>query len=251
MSQIQTILEKIQGNLKNSQGTTEELNEYDCPECKDKEVIIAELDGDWVMRECKCKPKKKMRRLLKASGLTESLREFTFNNLDPRPKQKEMYEEAYNYVKNYPEIKGQKCNGLAFTGTVGVGKTHLMAAIANNLLAKGISVCFVNTPVLIKELRKSQFEDSNKVEEQLEIISNAEVAIFDDLAKEKSTEWVQTQYYTIANNRYIKRLPTLFSTNCDIDELEDKLGDATASRLYAMTKDRLIHVVDDDYRMIE
>ncbi len=139
---------------------------------------------------------------------------------------------------------------MAFTGTVGTGKTHLLAAISNNLLARGVAVCFVNTPSFISELRRSQFQEG-KLYKQISRINTTEVVIFDDLAKEKSTEWVQNQYYEIINHRYINYLPTLFSTNCNMDEIEDKLGDATASRLYAMTKERLIHIEDDDYRMVE
>lgn len=241
---------RIQNNL-STQGDTLELNNYDCQVCKDREIVVVEVADDWVARECKCKEQKRMRRIIKSSGLTEELKKYTFGNFSPRPKQELMFKTAYTYVKDYPEIKEARCKGLAFTGTVGVGKTHLLAAIANNLLSKKIIVCFVNTPELIDELRESQFKDSNKMEKQLDIIKKSEVIIFDDLAKEKTSEWVQNQYYKIINHRYINGLATLFSTNCSMEELEDKLGDATASRLYAMTKDRLIHIVDDDYRMVE
>jgi len=224
--------------------------EYECTDCKDREFLYKEHGGDWVAVPCHCRPKKRMRRLIRASGLTEMLRKKTFDNFKPKPKQQEMYRVATDFAKNYPNIKNKRCNGLAYTGTVGTGKTHLLAAIANFLLSKGISVCFVNTPSFISELRRSQFEEG-RIDEQVDAISNIEVVVFDDLAKEKSTEWVQNQYYKIVNHRYINNLPTLFSTNSNMEELEEKLGDATASRLYAMTKDRLIHIVDEDHRIIE
>ncbi len=75
------------------------------------------------------------------------------------------------------------------------------------------------------------------------------VCIFDDVASEKPSEWVQTQYYRILDMRYRLRLTTLFSTNFTFDQIAERLGDAVSSRLYALTKERQFYLEADDYRI--
>jgi len=189
--------------------------------------------------------------VLKSSGLTELLKTKTFATFNPK-EQPEMYKIALDYAVNFKEIEAEKCNGLAFVGAIGNGKTHLLTAIANYLLDSGVQVIFVNTPELIAELRQAQFDDGQSITKKIDHIKNARIVIFDDLAKEKITAWVATQYYMIINHRYIHGLPVLFSSNCDFEELEEKIQDpAIVSRLMAMTKDRLIVCKGDDYRIKE
>lgn len=192
--------------------------------------------------------KKIQNNILKSSGLTEFLKTKIFKNFN-QSKQPELYRVAKEYADNYSVIKNERCNGLAFIGSVGNGKTHLLAAIANKLLKKDILVVFINTPELIAELRAAQFGEN--LDKKINLIKNAPVVIFDDLAKEKPTDWVRTQYYMIINHRYINNLPVLFSSNCTFEELEDRLGEATTSRLMAMTKDRLVMCNGEDYRIKE
>ena len=191
-----------------------------------------------------------MERLMKTSCLSNELKQKKFSNYIKTEANKEAYQTAYDYVHKFSEIRHSRNNGLAYTGKVGTGKTHLLSAIANNLLSKRIPVLFINTPNLLAELREAQFsEDRSEMEKKIGMVSNVEVAIFDDLAKEKVSEWGQTQYYRIINQRYLESLPTLFSSNCDWDELASKLGEATASRLYEMTKGRTVHCAGEDWRM--
>lgn len=191
-----------------------------------------------------------MERLVKTSCLSDELKQKSFSSYTKTANNTEAYNTAYHYVQKFTEIRNQRNNGLAYTGKVGTGKTHLLSAIANNLLSKRIPVLFINTPNLLAELREAQFsDDKSEMERKINMIGNIDVVIFDDLAKEKISEWGQTQYYRIINNRYLEALPTLFSSNCDWDELSEKLGEATASRLYEMTKGRTVHCTGEDWRM--
>ena len=188
--------------------------------------------------------------MVRTSGLSDELKGKSFSNYAKTDTNKEAYQAAYDYVYEFSDIKGQRDNGLAYTGKVGTGKTHLLAAITNNLLKKMVPTLFINTPNLLAELLAAQFsEDRSEMERKISAVSNIDVAIFDDLAKEKVSEWGQTQYYRIINHRYLEGLPTLFSSNCSWDELSDKLGEATASRLYEMTKERTVHCTGEDWRM--
>lgn len=227
-----------------------QTGDYQCSKCEDRELVIEIRNGQEVAVPCECRHQKIIDRLIKNSGLTDELKKKTFSNFKISKATKAMFDIAYSYVKEFDLVRNERPNGVAFTGTVGTGKTHLLAAIANNLLAKMVPVLFINTPNLLAELLTAQFsEDRTEMERKIGLVSNVDVAIFDDLAKEKVSEWGQTQYYRIINYRYLEGLPTLFSSNCDFDQLSDKLGEATMSRLYEMTRERVANIKADDYRL--
>jgi len=223
---------------------------YRCQMCLDTGMKVI-IEGNREMAiPCECQRQKAIDRMITRSGLTNELRKKNFTGYAASKETAEMRETAWKYVKDFDQIRNECPNGMALTGTVGVGKTHLLAAIANNLLAKKIPVLYVNTPDFMAELLASQFsQDRSELDKKITMAASVAVAIFDDLAKEKVSEWGQTQYYRIINARYQDNLPTLFSSNCDWDQLGDKLGDAVMSRLYAMTRGRVAHVVAKDYRM--
>jgi len=246
---IEEILEKLRGNLRISSQPTQ-TTDYQCPKCQDRELIVEIRDGEEIAVPCECREQKIIDRLIKHSGLTDELKLKSFSGFKITKATKAMFDIAYTYAKDFNKIRNERPNGVAFTGTVGTGKTHLLAAIANNLLTRRVPVLFINTPDLLAELLTAQFsEDRSEMERKIGLVSNVDVAIFDDLAKEKISEWGQTQYYRIINHRYLEGLPTLFSSNCDWDQLVDKLGEATISRLYEMTRGRVANIKTYDYRL--
>ncbi len=227
--------------------------QYDCPHCRDSEFIITrDAEGLPLARRCECHQRKNLKRLIRSSMLTNEMQEWTFDNYNPDRFTKELYEAAKDYAQNFDEIKQGKNNGFGFIGPVGVGKTHLMAAIANTILQKFVRLIFVNTVSLIYELRLAEFQRDNleDINQKVYQLQNSDVVLFDDLAKEKSTEWTQMQYYRIIDHRYIHRLPTGWTTNCSLGELAEKLGEATTSRLVQMAGGRIIQVSPgaSDYR---
>jgi DNA replication protein DnaC len=108
----------------------------------------------------------------------------------------------------------------------------------------------VNDTDIVAELRQGQFaDDTDRFENVIQGLENAELLIWDDLGKAKTMEWVLNQYYRVINFRYRKGLPTCFSTNEDRDTLAERIGDATASRLFAMCRGRLVLCEGPDYRL--
>jgi DNA replication protein DnaC len=236
--------------LRISSQPTQTTEYHQCPKCQDRELIVEIRDSEEIAVPCECREQKIIDRLIKHSGLTDELKLKSFSGFKITKATKAMFDIAYGYAKDFSKIRNERPNGVAFTGTVGTGKTHLLAAIANNLLTRRVPVLFINTPSLLAELLTAQFsEDRSEMERKIGLVSNVDVAIFDDLAKEKVSEWGQTQYYRIINHRYLEGLPTLFSSNCDWDLLADKLGEATMSRLYEMTRGRVANIKTYDYRL--
>ena len=137
----------------------------------------------------------------------------------------------------------QKPQGwLILQGPNGSGKTHLAAAIALNLRAKGKPVLFMRVPDLLEFLRHAYDEQNLYVKSQgeagsmtllarLETIRRAPVLILDDLAAESDSPWVREKLYQILDFRTVEKLPTVVTINISPEEWPDKLGARIADRL--------------------
>lgn len=127
-------------------------------------------------------------------------------------------------------------------GKPGVGKTHALYA----LLTKGnIKHKFFNSAQLIDDIRAS-FND-RYMQNPVHVLKGFDGYLFiDDFGSERLTDFVQDTFYTIINDRYINRLPTIISTNYDLGEIADRLGERVASRLAEMCF--IINVTGDDRR---
>lgn len=112
---------------------------------------------------------------------------------------------------------------LFFQGGYGSGKTHLAAAIGNYRLEGGHPVIFSTAPDLLDHLRSSYTSQDYTYDELFEKLRNVELLVIDDLGTESPTEWALEKLYQLLNHRYVMRLPTIITTNHDLDELEGRI----------------------------
>jgi DNA replication protein DnaC len=146
--------------------------------------------------------------------------------------------------------------GILFTGSVGVGKTHLAVSILKMLTERGFSCLFYEFGSLLKEIQDS-YNPNTKTSELsiLRPVLEADVLVLDELGASKPTDWVRDTMAHIINTRYNDRRLTVFTTNYpdertnDRDEtLEDRIGSRLRSRLYEMC--RAVKITGSDYRRI-
>jgi DNA replication protein DnaC len=195
--------------------------------------------------------------MIKNAGLTPEQQKVRLADYKPTEQTMGMYRMVQRYLEEFPDIYASDAinKGLALTGSVGIGKTMLAMTITNELLERKIPTVYVTTPDLMGDLLATQFSEcgNEELERKINKLATVPIAIFDDVAKEKITERVRTQYFRIVDGRYRNRLTTIITSNYGMDEIEERLGenggDAIASRLYALTKGRQIHVRADDYRL--
>ncbi len=134
---------------------------------------------------------------------------------------------------------------LLLQGGYGCGKTHLAAAIANHCVDAGMATLFMTTPDLLDHLR-STFGPSSEVEydELFARVSNIPLLVLDDLGSESPTPWALEKLYQIINHRYSYRLPTVITTNTDLEQIEPRIR----SRLVDQELTRSIKIHAPDYR---
>ncbi len=114
---------------------------------------------------------------------------------------------------------------LVFHGGYGCGKTHLAAAIVNARLREGAPAVFIAVPDLLDHLRASYGagEDGEGFEARFESIRGAPLLVLDDLGTEAPTPWAAEKLFQLFNHRYNAQLPTVITTNQDLEALDERL----------------------------
>ncbi len=113
---------------------------------------------------------------------------------------------------------------LVLLGGYGCGKTHLAAAIANEQVTQGLPALFVVVPDLLDHLRASYSPNSpTTYDKRLNQVRNAPLLILDDLGTQSSTEWAQEKLFQIFNYRYNARLPTVVTSNQELEAVDVRI----------------------------
>ena len=137
----------------------------------------------------------------------------------------------------------------------GTGKTHVAAAICNELLAQNIP-CLFATGQNIFNAFGERFDNHKGVDDLIEAAGSTPLLVIDDLDKTHipaGSEYKMKVFFNILNFRYQRKLPTIITTNAhvqvtynDIEGVSEYIGRAAASRLSEGLQ--VIDMNGEDYR---
>lgn len=131
---------------------------------------------------------------------------------------------SLRYAHNQSLHFSQSLKGwLLLTGGYGCGKTHLAAAVANVAVLRGVSTLFLTVPDLLDWLRYAYDSADTNFESRFEEIRNIPLLVLDDLGTQNATAWAQEKLFQIVNYRYVNRLPTVITTNQEMEELDGRV----------------------------
>ncbi len=228
--------------------------ESPCPICKGagylvKDVPFGHPDFDRLY-PCQCKIEElDTRRLSDLRNLSDLrlLSRMTFESFVPEGyglnqlKQRNLrmaYEKAREYAAN-PQ------GWLLFLGGYGCGKTHLAAAIANYRIEHGQPALLVVVPDLLDHLRAAYSPTSPaSYDERFQMVRSAPFLVLDDLGTQSATPWAQEKLYQLFNYRYNARLPTVITTNHELEEIDVRLR----SRLVDPDLTIIVTILAPDFR---
>jgi DNA replication protein DnaC len=134
---------------------------------------------------------------------------------------------------------------LLLYGLMGTGKTHLLAAAFNALVAHGRYPLYALTPSLLDAVRDAL--DSDRPQDygaRFRAVQQAPILLLDDLGAEKRTAWTDETIFKLLDYRYRQQLPTVVATNLLPDDLEERI----ASRLQDRHIGRVVLMRGDDRR---
>ena len=126
--------------------------------------------------------------------------------------------------------------GLWLQGDVGTGKTTLAMLVSKAALDAGRSVAIYSLPRLLNLLRESMDSEGGMLD-FLDRLDAVDLLHIDDLGAENRTDWVLEQLYSIVNARYESERAIVATTNLMPDELSERLGPRTVSRLVEICGD--------------
>ena len=123
------------------------------------------------------------------------------------------------FIKKYEN--NEKCKGLYLTGNFGCGKTYLVSAVFNEIAKKGKKVSIIYYPEFLRRLKEGFSDDSREIFNK---VKKADLLLLDDIGAETVTNWNRDEILgTILQYRMQENLPTFFTSNLSLDELEEHL----------------------------
>lgn len=231
-------------------------------------VRVMSDTGLWVSRACECQEGDREERRLAGARIPERYRQYTLDGYETAFRGADQslsraHLTARRFVDAYPVDTAGK--GLLFTGSIGVGKTHLAVGVLRRLISeKGCKGLFCDYRELLKNIQNSYNSQVNTTElELLKPVFAAEVLVLDDLGAQKPNEWVWDTVALILNTRYNDKQTTIITTNypdlaagggakSDAERaareqtLGDRIGDRMRSRLAEMCVK--VEVTGEDFR---
>ncbi|MGO4890325.1 ATP-binding protein [Anaerobacillus sp. MEB173] len=248
MHGIEEVLNKLRERAslaEQSVGSEEKTNHnYQCEKCKDQLGYLNVKDGIEVWTRCNCIALKRVEKLMKSSEITSEFRKMSFGSFltgGKHPLIVAMYVCAMDYYKDFDHVQKNRQNSVALLGQPGSGKTHLLTAIANNLIQKKhLGVLYFPYVEGFNDLR----DDFEALEEKLGKMKKVDVLFIDDLFKKGSTEWEIKQMYAVINHRYLNHKPIMISSELDVDGLCE-VDEALGTRICEMCKDYTVVVKGD------
>ena len=135
---------------------------------------------------------------------------------------------------------------LVLFGGYGVGKTHLLAAIANAFHSSERSCLYVSAVALF-EVIQERIQQDREYHDLLKRAIHAPLLLIDDLDKPKPSEFREAIYYLLIDKRTLAGRPLALSSNVTPPALERWIGGAARSRLLSMLCPVEMH--GPDYRL--
>lgn len=178
------------------------------------------------------------------SLISRRLKNATLDNYIPKNRSQQIAKES---VKKYIDIFDvEDPINLLFTGSYGVGKSHLAKTIADGVMAKTnpetrrkYTAIFISVPKLLRKIRSTYNRNSEISEEDIfDVMEKVDLLILDDLGAERQNDWSEERLYDLIDSR--QGMHTVYTSNFNEEDLFELLGERNFSR-----------VVNEDTRTLE
>ena len=238
-----------------------EVRPRECPECcreregdekrleeQEREIERAAIRERW-RKEC---------------GIPSDLHCTRFDGFEP-----EFQREALRICRNYAdEFDVDNPRGAPslylYSKWPGVGKSTLMACIANHIIDSWrgdpanatLPVRFEKGPGLVRRIRatynipdeqKPYHETEEQVYAQLRTVK---LLMLDDVGKEKPSDFTRELYWYIVDERVSRGLPVVVNSRLALedDRLAELMREDTVDRLYGMCRGKMVVLTGTSYR---
>jgi DNA replication protein DnaC len=237
---------QIEADMYNKEvGKLNEIDGYDCKLCNNRgfitELAKNERFGYYYTKRiyCKCQKVRSAIRRLKASGLQNFVKDYTFEKYEAAEKwQQHIKTTAQNFLKD------DSNNWFYIGGQSGAGKSHICSAIAVQYIRDGKDVKYMLWRDEINKI-KAVVNDAQQYEDLIKPLKEIAVLYIDDLFKggkdesghqKPPSEAEVRAAFEIINYRYNNpELVTIISSERTLVDL-NRIDEAIAGRIAEKTK---------------
>ena len=154
-----------------------------------------------------------------------------------------------NFIKEYK--KGNTFKGLYLSGNFGSGKSYIISAMLNELVSSGYNAALIYYPEFLRILKASFKTD---FDEEFDYARKADLLLLDDIGAENMTSWARDEILgPILQYRMEEKLPTFFTSNLSLDELESHLSSIQNGKVDKLKAKRIIERINylcDEMKLI-
>lgn len=199
-----------------------------CPRCEGRGFVYATREETFskkvgartyeVLAPCQCRLMQKRLAAFNEAGLPAVLCGKDFDSYRPHnEEQAKAHEAVKDFALRYPEAKG-----FVLSGSVGTGKTHLLAAaLAHAIIEKGAQGQYVEVSLLYATIRRG-FQEGKSGGEIIGPLSEVELLAIDELGKGRGSAFELETLDELIARRYNANKATLFATNYSLLPPEQK-----------------------------
>jgi len=127
------------------------------------------------------------------------------------------------FMNNYNNA--EKPKGIYLNGSFGSGKTYLIASLFNEMAKKGVKSILIYYPEFLRSLKASFNNTEFNFQERFNYIKKIPLLLLDDIGAENCSNWSRDEILgPILQYRMENHLPTFFTSNLTLEELETELS---------------------------
>lgn len=195
----------------------------------DKKLTEAELE--------EIRLKNRLQRV-RECGIPYNLYDATLDSYRVRSWSEDIVKVALRYIELWPQ-QTSNAAGLLITGSPGIGKSHIAAAIAREIILKGYEdVAFISVEQYLDDIKET-FDDQpynygmrkKTKADVMNRVCSCSLLVFDDLMANSSTEWALNMIEQVYDRRMNGKRPTITTSNYSAGELQRTLSEARQERL--------------------
>jgi primosomal protein DnaI len=176
--------------------------------------------------------------LIRSHHIPKDIYEASFKTIETNSDRCVAIDAAVEFCSRF-RTKNRPSTGLYLYGSLGVGKSRIAGAIQNELVRYNVESFMFYVPEFMREVIESIHDHS--LHSKLEQLKNVSVLILDDIGAEFLTPWKRDEILgAILQHRVAEQLPTIFTSNLDLDELEKHLANTNRDSADVMKATRVM-----------
>ncbi|MDK1716693.1 primosomal protein DnaI [Dellaglioa algida] len=163
---------------------------------------------------------KALAKRVKSMSMSKDIKNATMNDFDMDGRG-DALSQSLKFITEFVANPNAYHQAMYFYGSFGVGKTYLLGAMANELANRGYQTTLMHFPSFAVEI-KNAISD-NRVYDMLNAVKKSEILMIDDIGADAMSSWVRDDILgVILQYRMQEELPTFFSSNFSMKQLEDE-----------------------------